>query len=182
MKDAAWIVGAHSVDGRRAGDFYPTPTDVTQALMNFLDLPTGTTIWEPACGKGDMTSVIRANGYNCIGTDILFGEDFITVDQKEPFDWIITNPPFSIADKFIERAAKIGKPFAFLLKSQYWHAVKRYDLFLNHRPSYVLPLTRRPDFTGKGASLMDVVWVVWLSNNSYMTEYMPLKRPKEEKA
>lgn len=40
-------------------------------------------------------------------------------------DWIITNPPFSLAEAFIRRAAELGKPFAFLLKSQYWNATCR---------------------------------------------------------
>lgn len=36
---------------QRALDFYPTPPDVTEALMRFLDLPPSV-IWECACGDG----------------------------------------------------------------------------------------------------------------------------------
>lgn len=46
-------------------------------------------------------------------------------------------------------AAEIGKPFAMLLKAQYWHAAKRAQLFCEVPPSYVLPLTWRPDFLFK---------------------------------
>lgn len=42
---------------RRELDFYPTPPDVTHALMRFLDLEQ-CTIWEPACGDGAMAYVL----------------------------------------------------------------------------------------------------------------------------
>jgi hypothetical protein len=50
-----------------------------------------------------------------------------------------------------------------LLKSQYWHAAKRHQLFNTHTPAYILPLTWRPDFMfGErgGAPTMDVLWTV----------------------
>lgn len=127
------------------------------------------------------------------GTDIRGGQDCLVRDYPDgidaPFNWIITNPPFSLAEEFIRHAAKIGKPFAMLLKSQYWHAAKRAQLFREIPPSYVLPLTWRPDFLfkerngKKGASpLMDVMWCVWLTPHMQgaYTEYTPLMRPEKE--
>lgn len=91
---------------------------------------------------------------------------------------IITNPPFSAAEGFIRRSLENGLPFALLLKSQYWHAASRRALFYQSPPSLVLPITWRPDFTGQGASLMDVAWSVWLTPNmKSRTEYIPLERP-----
>ena len=139
--------------------------EVTDALLRFLDLPKTTVIWEPACGELDMVSAMERTGYSVIATDISRGQDFL----KEPLpacDWIITNPPFSVSDKFIRRCAEHGKPFALLLKSQYWHAAKRIALFSEITPTYVLPLTWRPDFLfkkheKKSSPLMDVMWCVW---------------------
>ena len=93
-------------------------------------------------------------------------------------------------DEFIRHAAEIGKPFAMLLKAQYWHAAKRAQLFREIPPSYVLPLTWRPDFLfkerngKKGASpLMDVMWCVWLTPQmqGVQTVFKPLMRPEKEK-
>lgn len=179
--EANRIVGANDAGRRHDKDFYQTPPDVTQALLNFLQLPKGQTIWECACGKGDMADTICENGYKCIRTDLAYGEDFLTMEPKD-CDMIITNPPFSKAEEFIRRAWEIGKPFAFLLKSQYWHAARRYALFRKMTPSYVLPLTWRPDFCGGGAPLMDVMWVCWNPEDipNYVPAYMPLPRPKGE--
>lgn len=175
---ASRIVGGNTAYKRAASDLYPTPADATQALLDFLKLPAGTTIWEPACGENHMVDVMKANGYNVIATDIQSGIDFLHTDNKE-CDWIITNPPFSLADQFITRCIQSKKPFALLLKSQYWHAKKRLGLFRSFPPCFVCPLTWRPDFMfkqrGKGSPLMDVMWVVW--GGTHDTRYIPLERP-----
>lgn len=95
-------------------------------------------------------------------------------------DWIITNPPFSKATEFIEHALDIDKKCAFLLKSQFWHAKSRIDLFNKLPPSYVLPLTWRPDFLfGKksGSPTMEVIWTVW--SGTSQAKYQPLRKPIE---
>ena len=45
------VLANRSAKDRRKLDFYPTPPDVTHALMQFLNLPK-TTVWECACGEG----------------------------------------------------------------------------------------------------------------------------------
>ena len=191
---ASQIMGGNGAKARKATDLYPTPPEVTVALMRFLKLPRSTQIWEPACGQGDMVEALRDCGMLAYGTDIRGGQDFL--DSWQPRNtiaacsWIITNPPFSLADEFIRHAAEIGKPFAMLLKAQYWHAAKRTQLFREIPPSYVLPLTWRPDFLfkerngKKGASpLVDVMWCVWLTPQmqGVQTVFKPLMRPEKEK-
>lgn len=172
--DDAKIIGGHG--DRRALDFYSTPPEATQALIDFLKIPQGQTIWECASGEGHMAKVFRDNGYNTIETDIQSGTDFLTTPARE-CDWIITNPPFNISEQFIRRAHEIGKPFALLLKSQYWHSARRYPLFKEITPTYICPLTWRPDFTGEGNSLMDTIWCVWCGGET--TQYIPLNRSRK---
>ena len=116
--NASRIAGGNSAYGRSQSDFYPTPPDVTVALMRFLNLPRTTSVWEPATGEGDMAGVLQTYFETVYTTDILDGTDFLQ-SSIDAADWIITNPPFSLAEAFIRRAAELGKPFAFLLKSQY---------------------------------------------------------------
>lgn len=197
------IVGGNTAYKRRESDFYPTPPDVTFALLDFLHLggyPThGVStdpnfnhikIWEPACGDGRMVDAIRSRGYECIGTDIQTGTDFLTAKMPEGVNFIITNPPFSLAEDFIRRCMYHEVGFALLLKSQFWHAKKRLPLFMESRPEYILPLTWRPDFMDKqrggGSPLMDVMWCVWGAcqflepRRPQHAVYIPLERPKED--
>ena len=166
---------------RNESDFYPTPPDVTYALLNFLKLSyQKTVIWEPACGEGHMLDQMKKMGYSAFGTDINTGTDFLTADAPRYFTWIITNPPFSLADQFVQRCFEYKRPFALLLKSQYWHAKKRLETFRKCPPTWVLPLTWRPDFCfGErgGSPTMEVMWCVWDPLNPDMPTYIPLERP-----
>lgn len=181
---ASTITGGNTAYSRSKSDFYPTPPEVTVALFKFFKFKPGTTFWEPACGENHMVNAIKSCGdFNVIGTDISQGVDFLTCDPID-CDFIITNPPFSKSEEFIKRAISLGKPFAFLLKSQYWHAKRRLSLFNDHQPAYILPLTWRPDFLfktrGSGAPLMDVMWVVWSNTKAPFSYYCPLPKPLPE--
>ena len=176
---ASRINGGNSLTGRRASDFYPTPPEVTVALLKFLRLPTQTHIWEPACGDGRMVKAMEAMGYTVTGTDIRTGYDFLS-EPPMLCDWIITNPPFRLAADFIRRCAEHGKPFALLLKTQFWNAAKRYKLFWEITPTRILPLTWRPDFTGKGQAMMDMAWCVWDLAPRSTTCFLPLEKPSAE--
>lgn len=179
------VLANKSAKDRHKADYYPTPDQCTQALIDFLGIPRSQVIWECACGDGFISKVLQKNGYKVISTDINhYGfedsvEDFLLSDGKE-CDWIITNPPFSLADKFIRKAISLGKPFAMLLKSQYWHSKKRFALFQQHKPKFVLPMTWRPDFEfGRrgGSPTMDCIWTVWMPVPTASTIYEPINKP-----
>lgn len=183
------IVAGNTAYQRNAQDSYPTPPDVTVALLEFLKIPKCLKIWEPACGDGYMVNAMRDMGYDVIGTDIQSGTDFLTADLPDGWvSWIITNPPFSLSEQFIRKCLEHRLSFALLLKSQYWHAKKRLPLFRKHPPRYILPLSWRPDFLfkerGNGSPLMDVMWCVWLPQlpldfpNAQFPTYYVLDRPE----
>lgn len=183
-KNTSSHIGAGKIEDRNHLDFYPTPSDVTIALMDFLKLPKGK-IWEPACGDGAMAKVIERYGHLVWPTDIRDTEyswlkhDFLATEVPYCFDAVITNPPFNNAHKFIKEALRHSNIVCMLLKSQYWHAASRVTLFNKYKPSWVLPLTWRPDFTGEGASQMDVLWTVWMKDDQ-VTKYMPLHKPRHQ--
>lgn len=165
-------------ENRRQLDYYPTPDEVTVALMEFLKL-SPKNIWEPACGDGCMVKVIEKYGHCVLGTDINNGWDYLHTSCPEFFDAIITNPPFNLSEKFILKALTEAPIVCMLLKSQYWHAKKRYSLFFDHKPTYILPLTWRPDFMNGergGSPTMDVLWTVWIQGDE-SCEYIPLLKP-----
>ena len=180
---ATSIIGAGDKENRQDMDFYPTPKDVTIALMEFLELPR-CTIWEPACGDGAISEIIIRYGHKVISSDIRnsgYGRPLVDFLKEDPIscDAIITNPPFNLAAKFILKSLKIAPTVAMVLKSQYWHAAKRQTLFNRHPPAFVMPLTWRPDFLGGGAPTMDVVWTVWLAGDT-ITKYRPLTKPTKQ--
>lgn len=189
---AAALVESGKRHKRKAADFYPTPPDVTLALMDFLNLPPTTVVWEPASGDGAMARVLQRRFEKVIASDLrdddsiygTKGVDFLATAPATPSpDWIVTNPPFNVAEDFIRKARSVTPNVAMLLKSQYWHAARRLKLFEEHPPAHILALTWRPAFLEqeRGRSpLMDVIWVIWSAENSATgeTRFTPIGRPQ----
>ncbi len=110
----------------KSADDFQTPEKALKPLLPYLkkDL----TIWECAEGMGNLTKGLRKLEYKVIGTDIIKGYDFLEY-EPEKYDCIITNPPFSLKQKFLERAYHLKKPFAFLLPLTTFETKKRQILF-----------------------------------------------------
>jgi len=109
---------------RKKSDFYETPYSITRHLLNVEDFDYKLTICEPACGDGAIVKVLQEKTNNVVFYDI--EKNFLT--EIEQYDYIITNPPFSISYEFIQKAKIVAKKkFAFLLPLSYLHGKKRYD-------------------------------------------------------
>lgn len=191
------LIGGAGENERQHLDHYPTPENVTHALMQFLHdrgnfyFDRKLNIWEPACGNGAMSKVIETYGHNVISSDIgnygygVTGVDYLAHSSCYDVDAIITNPPFNISQQFIELATQNTPVVCMLLKSQYWHAKSRFLLFNKTKPQFVLPLTWRPDFMEhtrrmgdkKAAPTMDVAWTVWIKGSNLDAVYIPLSKP-----
>lgn len=111
---------------RRNSDFYETPYCLTQELLNnvILDEP----ILEPACGNLAISHILIKNGYrNIVYYDIKNGPDNDFLKEIHKYKTIITNPPFSLAFEFIQKAKQLCKDFYFLLPLSYLHGKQRLD-------------------------------------------------------
>jgi len=178
-----------SAGNRNDFDFYPTPPDVTRALLDYLKLPQGSRIWEPACGDGAISRVLEDAGHIVESSDIriegIYGEcgfDFLTaIADDRRANIVITNPPFCLAEEFIYKCAYTFKMplFAMLLKSQYFHAMSRLPMFRECPPSAVLALSWRVCFRPqlKTGGTMEFSWFVWDSAQPDITIYDVLERP-----
>lgn len=108
-------------------------------------------IWECAAGNGNLVRGLSNRGYRVVGSDILTGRNFLEW-EPESYDCIVTNPPFSLKQKFLERAYWLSKPFAFLLPLTTFETRKRQFLF-KHFGVEVILFDRRIDFeTPSGVS------------------------------
>jgi hypothetical protein len=184
------VNGLNKDKDRRELDYYPTPPQVTAALLEYLnklyELSTMTCI-EPACGTGEMVKILEKYFLRVQSSDIILecygvgDTDYLTTPYPGSENTaLITNPPFKHSEAFIRKAIA-EKHFitAMLLKSQYWHSRKRYSLFMDTNPAYILPLTWRPDFyfSKKGSSpTMEVIWTVWVNAPHDNCIYHPLIR------
>lgn len=76
---------------------------------------------------------LNAEGFTTFGTDIIapWEQNFFNMPPLS-FDAIVTNPPYSIKDKYLARCYELGKPFALLLPVTAFSSGKRQALFNKH--------------------------------------------------
>ena len=114
----------NSTGKRKKSDFYETPYSITKHLLEVESFDFNKTVCEPACGNNAITNVLQTKWNYVTAYDI---EKNFLFDTKE-YDYIITNPPFSLAYEFICKAKSLAKEkFAMLLPLSYLHGKKRHD-------------------------------------------------------
>jgi hypothetical protein len=101
-------------------------------------------------------------GREVVATDLSCGVDFFEMDLRH--DAIVTNPPYSIKDPWLERCYELGKPFALLLPLTALEGIKRQALYRKYGLD-VLFLPRRVEFTTpsgkKGGAWFPVAWFTY---------------------
>lgn len=97
-------------------DFARTPPEITEILLKNEKF--NGSVLEPCCGDGAISEMLRKNGLDVISSDKFdygYGEVKDLFDITDKHDFIITNPPFSIASKVKRHLLSItGKKLALL--------------------------------------------------------------------
>jgi hypothetical protein len=131
-------------------------------------------VWESAAGTGNMYDALAHHTMAIIGTELRLddigqgvhgGRDFFEY-QPPRFDAIITNPPYSIKFKWLERCYALGRPFALLVPVETIGAKSAQSLMEKHGAELLL-LNRRVNFQmpNKGwvgsSAQFPVLWLCW---------------------
>ena len=129
-------------------DEWYTPIDAVTKCFELLNLDISTSIM---CPYDDEKSNFVKYARN-LGHKVIFGvTDYLECDYD--YDAVITNPPFSIKDKVIERVLKSGKPSALLMPIDSLGGVARRKMFYNYGyPSIYVPMKRINYVDGTGLS------------------------------
>ena len=118
-------------------DNYQTPKIAWEYLKPYIKKEW--TVWECASGEGQLYTFIKEDGFTVIGSDKEY--DFLRQPTKD-CDCIITNPPYSLKDEFIERCYAINKPFALLMPLTALEGKRRQREFAEHGVQMIIPPKR----------------------------------------
>lgn len=114
---------------RKKNDIYETPYSATQQLIDLGFFEKDKQVLEPAAGSGCIVKVLQDNDFNVAFYDKFVGDivmDFFDDDCTR--NYIITNPPYSLAKEFVLHSKKICiNKFAFLLPIDFLSSKERYD-------------------------------------------------------
>lgn len=176
MQNTSHAVMAQRLEGKKSLDDFPTPPWATRALIEHVigrkplaDM----TCLEPACGRGHMSVALAEYFARVHSSDIFdygFGSisDFLKATPVTRCDWVITNPPFRLAEDFIDRSIRIATHgVAILARTVFIESVGRYErLFKTRPPAIVAQFTERvPMVKGridrKASTATGYAWIVW---------------------
>lgn len=183
---------------REENDYYPTPYPLALAALRLIkdqaqpghsldvvDAGCGQGIWGRAwravygwedylMGAELVQRPIPANVYN----EILW-QDFTRFDRHA--DIFIGNPPFSLADEFVDRALEMVRPggvVLYLLGLGFLAGSARYErLWRWHPPQSVFVVPNRPSFVGAGTGKRDIAIYVWRDGPARPVDWLMWKEP-----
>jgi len=163
----------NNVQREKFDDIY-TPKKAVYPLLKNIDTKfKNLTMWECTDpGNSKISEAFDEAGYNVVGTDITNGFDFLKDKPNFEFDFIVTNPPYSLKDEFIEKCYEYGKPFALLLPLTALEGIKRGTLFGNNGISLIV-LNRRINFLNqKKANWFNASWFTYNLMNTLGNYYL----------
>ena len=159
-------------------DDFPTPPWATRALCEWL-VSSGYNLKamncrEPAANRGHMVKPLSEYFAEVIPSDIFdYGkeypvQDYLFEKPAYPYHWTITNPPFRLAQQFIEQARDTSRHgVATIVRSAFLEGIGRYrDLFSRNPPTNILQFSERVvmhkgKLSAKGSTATAYCWLVW---------------------
>lgn len=163
----------HCDHERGDADYYATEPAATDWLCKIERFKSP--ILEPSCGEGHISRQLIANGYEVVSRDLVdrgYGEvkDFLSASGETWGGDIITNPPYSFAQEFVEHALSMvetGRKVAMFLKLTFLEGKKRAVFFKDNPPIRIWVSSSRlkcainGDFESTGGSATAYAWFVW---------------------
>lgn len=166
------------VEAHDSLDDFPTPPWATRALCEWIQDNTHhdlsvQTCREPAANRGHMVKPLREYFYSVEASDVHdYGAGFAVQDYlfgplPSRVVWTITNPPFKLAEQFIERALATSTGVAMIVRAAFLEGQGRFDrLFSKNPPSHVLQFTERVvmhkgRLAPEGSTATAYAWLVW---------------------
>lgn len=169
---------SHSDKEREQNDYYATDPQALEIFLNKLEddnIKLHRNIWEPACGQGHLSEVLKKRGFKVFSTDLIdrgyadYVGDFFELRTTGEQD-ILTNPPYKYAKEFVEHSLDVIKDGYYcimFLKIQFLEGQERKKLFEKYPPKYVYVNSARQccamngEFEKYNATALCYCWFVW---------------------
>lgn len=178
MQNTSHAVMAQRIEPNDSRDDFPTPPWATRALIEHVIGQNGAlakqACLEPACGAGHMAKVLKeyfaevrcADAYRYGYADV---RDFLTYPyETNAVDWVITNPPFRLAEEFVLRALTVARRgVAVLARTVFLESVGRFErIFRDIPPSKFAQFVERVPMVkgrldGNASTATGYAWFVW---------------------
>ena len=163
-------------------DYFPTPPWATRAFCEHV-MPAVWGPWpdifrcealEPACGEGHMAVALAEYFERVTASDIHpygYGEEVDFLNGYATYytaDWVVTNPPFNLAEEFILHSLNVARRgVAMLVRTAFLEGQGRFSsLFRRREPQVIAQFVERvPMHKGRwdpaGKTATAYCWIAW---------------------
>jgi len=151
---------------RAEHDHYATPLWCVRQAVGLVDWAEVRVFCEPCKGDGRIleAAMERMPGRTPYVRwyEIREGRDYLRGRvHNGAYDLIITNPPYSHAQAFVEKALLEARTVLMLLRLNFLGSQKRASFWRTRAPSHLYVLSQRPSFTGAGTDATEYAWFGW---------------------
>ncbi|ATG72887.1 DNA methyltransferase [Zobellella denitrificans] len=150
---------------------YPTPHSVVSALLSRLEVRQGDHFLEPCRGTDAIWNQIPLPETQKHWAEIEMGRDYLKTAFQHKMDIIITNPPFSLAEPFIEKSLSElsdDGTMAYLQRVNFLGSKRRVPFWKNvgfpDKSPIIVP---RPRFVGGNSDSCEYAWFIWDRGNRF---------------
>jgi len=177
MQNTSHAVMSQRVEAADSLDDFPTPPWATRALIEHVlkdKALSSMSCLEPACGVGHMAKVLKEYFQKVEAADVWdygYGSvrNFLVHEYKlESYDWLITNPPFRLAEEFVLRALPVVRSgVAILARTVFLESSGRYRAIFEKTPpaTFAQFVERVPMVKGRldksATTATGYCWLVW---------------------
>ncbi|URC22729.1 hypothetical protein KASHIRA_01550 [Serratia phage vB_SmaM-Kashira] len=136
-----------SKEDRAAHDLYETPKWCVDSILKIIPIRNDWSYMEPCRASG------RFYNHMPIGSawgEIRHGIDYLKTEYNIRVDCILTNPPFLLAQEFVEKAHKDADVVIMLLRLGFLESQRREEFWKQYPLNHLITLSRRPSFTEDG--------------------------------
>jgi hypothetical protein len=143
-----------------------TAVAIIRRLIQYGDIQAGDRILDPCVGKGAFPNAVRMEAQGQLDITTVDSDpmvqahihaDFLQFGPCNPFQLIVSNPPFSQGQAFAEHALSLidsRGTVAFLMLLQFLGSNGRAEFFRKSPPSTIDVLRPRPSFADNGQTDM----------------------------
>jgi hypothetical protein len=169
-------IQSRHTDADRRADPYFSPLEATASLLHIEREFLPGRSWVPAAGDGVIARPLQGAGFTVISSDLLdygwhgsrSGVDYLKAKPLAGVEAIVTNPPFKIAQLFLEKALSEVGCIALLMRTNFLESLERMPLFCECPPSKVwissnrLPMMHRYGWAGRRSTSNTChSWFIW---------------------
>jgi hypothetical protein len=127
-----------------------TPEILVKPILKYLK--PNSIVWCPFdTENSEFVICLRKTGHNVLYSHIWSGQDFFNYEPDKHYDYIISNPPFSLKLKVLDRLYELNKPFGVLFGLTILNHQEIGDFFLDKKLQLLI-VDKKVSFNGHTSS------------------------------